>query len=67
MLWVCACIHADVEFDWARGRLFDHTAATVLYEMTLEAGQAEVLSVEHMPRTKFKPLPLSTVCIIALK
>lgn len=30
------------EFFWARGRLFDHGVAALLYEMCLEAGTATV-------------------------
>lgn len=30
------------EFSWDRGRLFDHTAATLLYEMCVEEPQATV-------------------------
>lgn len=34
--------HKRTEFSWDRGRLFDHTAATVLYEMCVEEPLASV-------------------------
>jgi hypothetical protein len=36
---------APCEFTWARGRLFDHGMAALLYELCLEAGQALVTKV----------------------
>lgn len=33
------------EFTWARGRLFDHAMATLLYELCLDAGNALVTKV----------------------
>ena len=53
----------EVDFEWQRGRVFDHTIATVLYEMCVEAETATVTAVEHSPRSKYKPLPLSTVSV----
>jgi hypothetical protein len=41
--------------------VFDHPIAVVLYEMCLEAETATITAVEHSPRSKYKPLPLSTV------
>ena len=35
------------EFQWERGRLFDHTAAVILYEMCMEDPTATVLKVSH--------------------
>ena len=34
--------HKRCDFSWDRGRLFDHTAATLLYEMCVEEPQATV-------------------------
>eukprot|EP00898_Chlorokybus_atmophyticus_P007322 jgi/Chlat1/7591/Chrsp63S09151 len=48
-------------FDWARGRLFDHAAATVLYEMCVEDTLATVVDVKGSERKKYPPFPLNTV------
>lgn len=40
--------HRKTDFSWDRGRLFDHTAATVLYEMCVEEPLATVTKVSFM-------------------
>ena len=54
---------AEIDFEWERGRLFDQLPAIVLYEMVGDAGRARIIRVDHQPRTKHKPIPLSTVCL----
>ena len=41
--------HKRCDFSWERGRLFDHTAATVLYEMCVEEPQATVTKASTTP------------------
>ncbi|XP_013780332.2 DNA topoisomerase 3-alpha-like [Limulus polyphemus] len=49
-----------VDFSWKRGRLFDHTACLVLYQICLENPTATVLGVKTKPKSKWRPLPLDT-------
>lgn len=49
------------EFQWARGRLFDHQMALLLYEMCLFAGSATVTNVIGEQKTRRAPVPLSTL------
>ncbi|PKS06825.1 hypothetical protein jhhlp_006901 [Lomentospora prolificans] len=51
----------DVNFSWARNRLFDRLAVIILYERCLTAKIAKVTKVQERPTRKFKPLPLTTV------
>lgn len=51
----------SVTFNWARNRLFDRAAVTVLFERCLAARQAKVVKVQEKPTKKWKPLPLTTV------
>ena len=44
------------EFTWARGRLFDHAIATLLYELCLDAGEALVTKVRAQNSATFPPL-----------
>lgn len=41
--------HKRCDFGWDRGRLFDHTAATLLYEMCVEEPQATVSKASTLP------------------
>ncbi|ROW17864.1 hypothetical protein VPNG_00784 [Cytospora leucostoma] len=50
-----------VTFSWARNRLFNRAAVTVLFERCLSAKLAKVTRVEEKPTKKWKPLPLTTV------
>ncbi|EEB09598.1 DNA topoisomerase III [Schizosaccharomyces japonicus yFS275] len=50
-----------VTFNWKRNRVFDHLAALVYLERCLEAKVAKVTNVVQKPKTKYKPLPLTTV------
>ncbi|KAF2101899.1 DNA topoisomerase 3-beta [Rhizodiscina lignyota] len=49
------------KFNWARERLFDRMAVTILYERCLSAKFARVIKMETKPKSKWKPLPLTTV------
>ncbi|KAI1500688.1 DNA topoisomerase [Biscogniauxia marginata] len=51
----------NVNFSWARTRLFDRAATVVLYERCLTAKKAKVTKVQEKPTIKPKPLPLTTV------
>lgn len=50
-----------VNFNWARGHLFDRAAVVVLFERCLLARTAKVTKVQTKPTSKWKPLPLTTV------
>ncbi|KAK9812774.1 hypothetical protein WJX72_003468 [[Myrmecia] bisecta] len=49
------------DFKWHRGRLFDHPAATTLYEVCIEEPLATVAKVEGKQRLRYPPYPLSTL------
>lgn len=51
----------SVTFNWARHRLFDRAAVTIIFEKCLEARFAKVTKVQEKPTKKWKPLPLTTV------
>ncbi|KAI1814850.1 DNA topoisomerase [Poronia punctata] len=51
----------DVNFSWARHRLFDRPSVIILYERCLAAKKAKVTKVQEKPTKKWKPLPLTTV------
>lgn len=51
----------SVTFNWARNRLFDRAAVTVIFERCVAAKQAKVEKVQEKPTKKWKPLPLTTV------
>lgn len=51
----------SVTFSWARNRLFDRAAVTILFERCLAAKQAKVTRVQEKPTKKWRPLPLTTV------
>ncbi|XP_067912202.1 DNA topoisomerase 3-alpha isoform X1 [Heterodontus francisci] len=51
----------NVEFNWKRHRLFNHTACLVLYQICMEDPVATVLDVFTKPKSKWRPLPLDTV------
>lgn len=51
----------QVQFSWARNRLFDRMTAVILYERCLSANKAKITKVQEKPTRKFKPLPLTTV------
>ncbi len=51
----------DVNFSWARHRLFDRASVVILYERCLTAKKAKVTKVQEKPTKKWKPLPLTTV------
>lgn len=51
----------SANFNWARNRLFDRVAVTILFERCLAAKRAKVSKVQEKPTKKWKPLPLTTV------
>ncbi|KAL2143358.1 hypothetical protein VTI28DRAFT_10537 [Corynascus sepedonium] len=51
----------QVNFNWARHRLFDRMSVVILYERCLAARTARVTKVQEKPTKKWKPLPLTTV------
>ncbi|GBG58674.1 hypothetical protein CBR_g75 [Chara braunii] len=53
--------NVSAEFQWERGRLFDHMAAAVIYEMCQENPLATVCEVTGREKRKFPPFPLNTV------
>ncbi len=48
-------------FSWERYRLFDYMTALILYEMCIDNPEATVVQVSRKPKSKWRPLPLSTV------
>ncbi|RUP50984.1 hypothetical protein BC936DRAFT_136729 [Jimgerdemannia flammicorona] len=50
-----------VQFNWARGRLFDRLFCFVLYEQCVEQPMARVFKVSGKDTSKWKPYPLTTV------
>ncbi|BBM97047.1 DNA topoisomerase III [Marchantia polymorpha subsp. ruderalis] len=63
--WAINCSYSanegSCQFVWMRGRLFDHLAASVIYEMCLEDSTATVIQVTGQETRKFPPCPLNTV------
>jgi DNA topoisomerase III len=51
----------NVNFQWARDRLFDHFCALVIYERLCRNPTATVQSVRGRPTRKWRPFPLTTV------
>ncbi|KAJ3278768.1 DNA topoisomerase 3-alpha, partial [Borealophlyctis nickersoniae] len=49
------------KFNWDRGHLFDHHFAVVLYERCMDNPTARVVSVQSRPKSRWAPLPLTTV------
>lgn len=53
--------NGDTEFQWVRGRLFNHHACLVLYQICLENPTATVTQVTSRPKSKWRPVALETV------
>lgn len=51
----------EIAFNWKRDRLYDHACTLALYQLTLEAGTATVVSTEGKETSKWRPVPLATV------
>lgn len=56
----------DIPFEWVRKQIFDEYTAMMLYELAYEEAEADgyiafVENVQRRQRTKWRPLPLSTV------
>lgn len=50
-----------VNFLWKRVHLFDRAAVIMMLERCLKAKQAKVTKVTQKPKSKWRPLPLTTV------
>jgi DNA topoisomerase-3 len=50
-----------VNFSWARKNLFDRMIVVILYEQCLASQNAQVQKVKTTPKSKWKPLPLTTL------
>lgn len=50
-----------VNFLWRRVHLFDRAVVTMMLERCLVAKQAKVTKVDQKPKSKWRPLPLTTV------
>ncbi|KAJ5212177.1 uncharacterized protein N7498_003823 [Penicillium cinerascens] len=50
-----------VNFLWKRVHLFDRAAVTMMLERCLMAKEAKVTKVNQKPKSKWRPLPLTTV------
>ncbi|KND04904.1 uncharacterized protein SPPG_08857 [Spizellomyces punctatus DAOM BR117] len=52
---------STAKFDWGRTHLFDQHFTLVLYEKCMDNPTATVASVNTKPKSKWAPLPLTTV------
>ncbi|KAI8918611.1 DNA topoisomerase [Powellomyces hirtus] len=52
---------STAKFDWMRDRLFDQRLTLVLYEKCMDDPMATVVSMTTKPKSKWAPLPLTTV------
>lgn len=50
-----------VSFKWKRGHLFDRLATMIIYSQIIEAKKARIVSVQEKPKSRWRPLPLTTV------
>ena len=51
----------SADFTWKRGRLFHRASCLALFESCVAAGRAVVTKDARNPKTKWKPVPLSTI------
>ncbi|KAK5956296.1 DNA topoisomerase [Knufia fluminis] len=63
--WLIKVVHKrdniKVNFNWKRVHLFDRAAVTILFEQCLDSKLAKVTKVQKKPKSKWRPLPLTTV------
>ena len=63
--WLIKVVHKrdgiKVNFDWKRVHLFDRAAVTILFEHCLDSKFGKITKVQRKPRSKWRPLPLTTV------
>lgn len=63
--WLIKIIHKrdniKVNFNWKRVHLFDRAAVTILFEQCLDFQHAKVTKVQTKAKSKWRPLPLTTV------
>lgn len=50
-----------VKFRWKREVLYDRLAVVVLYSLMLDSKKARIVNVQRKPKSKWRPLPLTTV------
>lgn len=51
----------SVHFKWNRQVIFDRLTVVVLYSQVVECKKARVVSVQQKPKSRWRPLPLTTV------
>lgn len=51
----------EVDFKWKRGVLYDRLSVVVLYSLIVEAAKARIVSIQQSPKSRWRPLPLTTV------
>lgn len=63
--WLLKVVHQrdriKVNFGWRRGHLFDRAVVTILFEQCLDHKLAKIVKVDQKPKSKWRPLPLTTV------
>lgn len=57
----CRQDRIDVNLTWRRTNLFDRFAAIALFQQVLDRGKFKVVDVTERPRSRWRPLPLTTV------
>lgn len=50
-----------VKFRWKREVLYDRLTVVVLYSVILDANKARIVYVQKKPKSRWRPLPLTTV------
>lgn len=51
----------SVNFRWKRGNLFDRLFTVIIYSQIIDAKKARIVSVQQKPKSRWRPLPLTTV------
>ena len=52
---------SNVKFKWARDRIYDFTAAALMYQRCCEDGKVKIQKVVRKSKSKWRPVPLATV------
>jgi len=58
--------NSTVSFNWKREKLFDRFICFIYYEKCMKNCLARVVSMIQKPKSKWKPLPLTTIDLIKL-
>ncbi|KAL6599193.1 prokaryotic type I DNA topoisomerase [Neocallimastix californiae] len=58
--------NGSVSFVWKRDKLFDRFICFIYYEKCMKNCLAKVISMTQKPKSKWKPLPLTTIDLIKL-